>query len=64
MGGVNSRAANTGATVAIELHNTNTIFQSISILFFLALAIAFGVVVKRVSEWIVDQILGKKPSSQ
>jgi hypothetical protein len=59
MGDAYPRAATAGTMLAIELHNTNTIFQALTLLFFAVLAIAFPIVVTRLAQWAADRIVPK-----
>ena len=64
MGEAYPRAAYAGTMWAVELHNTNTLFQAFTLLVFGVIAIAFPVIIKRASERIADWLVKGKSSGK
>lgn len=62
-GNTAAQAADAGSMLAVELLNTNTIFQALAMLFFLVLGIFFGAIITRVAQWITDRIIAKATNS-
>jgi hypothetical protein len=58
-GNAATQAGVAGSMLAVQLLNTNTIFQTLAMLFFLGLAIGFGAIITNLAQWLTDRITGK-----